>query len=135
LAPGLGDDIQAMKAGLIEVADLLVINKGDLPGAEALQRDLEPIARERDRALLKVSARDGLGIDALVTVLDDCFAKFRQSGELKARRSRSSDAEALDWALELVRDRLAPRLTSQPEDVRQRDPRARAEEIVRELFS
>ena len=48
-APGLGDDIQAMKAGLLELADLLVVNKADLPGASALALDLEAAVRGRRR--------------------------------------------------------------------------------------
>ncbi len=46
LAPGLGDDIQAMKAGLLEVADILVVNKADCTGAETLAMDMEAVARE-----------------------------------------------------------------------------------------
>lgn len=134
LAPGLGDDIQAMKAGLIEVADLLVINKGDLANAEALRRDLEPIARDRGRALLKVSARDGTGIGDLVATLDELFARYAESGALAARRGRSSDAEALDWALELLRERLEPLLSRQSEALRHRDPRTRAEALIAEAL-
>ena len=134
LAPGLGDDIQAMKAGLIEVADLLVINKADLANAEALRRDLEPIARERGRALLKVSARDGTGIGDLATSLDQIFCRYDKSGALAARRRQSSDAEALDWAIELLRERLEPLLDHQPEQLRRRDPRARAEALVADAF-
>lgn len=134
LAPGLGDDIQAMKAGLIEVADLLVINKADLANAEALRRDLEPIARERGRALLKVSARDGTGIDELAATLDELFGGYVRSGALTARRSHSNDAEALDWALEILRDRLQRLLDQQPEALRRRDPRSRAETLVADAF-
>ena len=48
-APGLGDEIQAMKAGLLELADILVVNKADLPGAPALTLDLEAAGRSRRR--------------------------------------------------------------------------------------
>ena len=134
LAPGLGDDIQAMKAGLIEVADLLVINKGDLPGAEALRRDLESIARERGRPLLKVSAREGEGVEALVSAIDSRFDEFKNNGELERRRSRSNDAEALDWALEMAREVLDAALQKQPPELKAREPRARAAAVVGELF-
>ena len=46
MAPGLGDDIQAMKAGLLELTDMLVVNKGDLAGADILMREMEPIAHD-----------------------------------------------------------------------------------------
>jgi LAO/AO transport system kinase len=54
-APGLGDDVQAIKAGLLEVADVLVVNKSDLPGAEASLRAL--------RASLRPEARHTAGLD------------------------------------------------------------------------
>lgn len=134
LAPGLGDDIQAMKAGLIEMADLLVINKGDLPGAEALRRDLDPIARDRGRALLKVSARDGMGIDDMTATLDALFCQASQSGALADKRRRASDAETLDWALELLRHRLEPIVGTQGKALRDKDPRVRAQMAIQDCF-
>jgi LAO/AO transport system kinase len=72
LAPGLGDDIQAMKAGLLEVADILVVNKADCAGADTLAMDMESIAREggtneEDHTkVCKIVASEGKGIDDLV---------------------------------------------------------------------
>ena len=51
LAPGLGDEIQAMKAGILEVADLLVVNKMDCPGAETLTMEMESVFREKDEKM------------------------------------------------------------------------------------
>lgn len=72
--PGLGDDVQAIKAGILEIADLLAVTKADLPGAEATARDLREMLQLRTRApaaawkvpVLKVSATAGDGVDALV---------------------------------------------------------------------
>ena len=58
LAPGAGDDVQAMKAGVMEIADLFVINKADLPGVEALERDLAVW----NRRTLRTVASEGQGI-------------------------------------------------------------------------
>jgi LAO/AO transport system kinase len=58
LAPGAGDDVQAMKAGLMEIADLFVINKADMPGVEALERDLAVW----NRKTLRTVASEGQGI-------------------------------------------------------------------------
>jgi LAO/AO transport system ATPase len=69
--PGLGDEVQAIKAGILEIADLLVVNKADLPGAEVTARELKEMLRLRagsrsDVAVLKTSATTGDGIAALV---------------------------------------------------------------------
>jgi LAO/AO transport system kinase len=107
MAPGLGDDIQAMKAGLVELADVLVVNKCDNPGAEALAMDMEQVARERDRLLRRTCATEGRGIAELAEGLETALAKSSESGELARRRQRSREAEVLDWALEMMRPRLS----------------------------
>lgn len=66
-APGLGDDIQAMKSGLLEIADILVVNKGDRPDADATLAQLKSVAAIRSSKVpvLKCSASTGDGIAAL----------------------------------------------------------------------
>jgi LAO/AO transport system ATPase len=69
--PGLGDEVQAIKAGILEIADLLVVNKGDLPAAARTAHDLQtaPILQHRDRwqvPVLRTVATRGEGIAALV---------------------------------------------------------------------
>ena len=69
--PGLGDGLQAIKAGILEIADVFVVNKADLPGADATARDLADMLRlrregERTRPVLKTTATRGEGIAALV---------------------------------------------------------------------
>lgn len=65
VAPGLGDDIQAMKAGLLEVADIVVVNKGDRDGADAALRDL----REWCKTVIRTVAVKGEGIVELIAVI------------------------------------------------------------------
>lgn len=65
VAPGLGDEIQAMKAGLLEVADIVVVNKSDLPGADASLKDL----REWCRLVLPVTAPQAKGITELMAAI------------------------------------------------------------------
>ena len=127
MAPGLGDDIQAMKAGLLELTDMLVVNKGDLAGADILMREMEPIAHDRGKPLLKVSAKDGSGVDDLVREVFSLFRGRAESGRLEARRQRSSDAEALDWALEMAREELSQLLENQPDELKNCSPKKRAE--------
>ncbi|MFO1293160.1 MAG: methylmalonyl Co-A mutase-associated GTPase MeaB [Rubrivivax sp.] len=73
--PGLGDSVQAIKAGILEIADLLVVTKSDLPGADATARDLREMLQLRTRAadaggwqvpVLGVSASTGQGVEALL---------------------------------------------------------------------
>ncbi len=65
VAPGLGDDIQAMKAGLLEIADIVVVNKGDRDGADEALRDL----REWCKSVIRTVAVKGEGIAELIAVI------------------------------------------------------------------
>jgi LAO/AO transport system kinase len=74
LPPGLGDEVQALKAGILEVADVLVVNKSDLPGADRTISDLKlmlslrPAAR-RGVPVLRTAASSGEGLTALADVI------------------------------------------------------------------
>ncbi|MCP9465162.1 MAG: methylmalonyl Co-A mutase-associated GTPase MeaB [Nitrospira sp.] len=65
VAPGLGDEVQAMKAGLLEVAHVIVVNKGDHPEADRTLREL----KEWHRTVLKVTATTGQGIPELIAAI------------------------------------------------------------------
>ncbi len=92
-APGLGDDIQAMKAGLLEVADVLVVNKADDPMATLTVNQLESMLALRSDAgrkvpLLKTAARDAVGIPELADALNQAFEKLDQQGRAERRLQR-----------------------------------------------
>ncbi len=76
LAPGSGDQIQAMKAGMLETADLLVVNKADQPGAERMAQDLQAVVEYRHACdewrprVLRVAAADGASLRALSEAID-----------------------------------------------------------------
>jgi LAO/AO transport system kinase len=84
--PGLGDEVQALKAGVLEIADIFVVNKADLPGAESTARDLlsVPARRQREskRPVLKIISTTGEGVENLA----DVIAK-RASTQEKCRES------------------------------------------------
>ncbi len=97
VCPGAGDGIQAMKAGLLEVADIIVVNKSDVPGAERLAMDLEEAVHLRTAGprhvaawvppVVQCSAAKAEGMEALL----DAVARHReylQGGELEATRAR-----------------------------------------------
>jgi GTPase len=82
LMPGLGDDVQASKAGLMEIGDVYVVNKADLPGADDMVADLLAMARDfkgRSPSVLKVSAAKREGIEAVAGVLERIRASFNSS--------------------------------------------------------
>lgn len=92
-APGLGDDIQAMKSGLLEIADLIVVNKADRPGAEQTRQQLAGAASLGVRnapPVTAVSATTGTGISELVEEIRDRLrrAAAHPFEERRARRAR-----------------------------------------------
>ncbi len=138
LAPGLGDDIQAMKAGLLEVADLLVVNKADCAGAETLAMDMEAVARERrekNEGVIEVCmtvASEGKGIKDMLHVVAKIDEEYRQSGEIMKRRMKSHDLEVLDWAVELIKPKFL-KMIAESDTSRKGDPRMKAVEILKKL--
>lgn len=92
VVPGLGDDIQAIKAGILEIADVFAINKADLPGHQRtvaeiqMMLDLGQAEREWRPPLVSTIARDATGIDELRQRIDDHYGYLRQSGRLAARQ-------------------------------------------------
>lgn len=93
-APGLGDDIQAMKSGLLEIADIMVVNKADRPGAEQTMQQLLGALSIRatisDKVpVLKTSALNGDGIAKLVETLDDVGNRVAAEPPVSRRRRRA----------------------------------------------
>lgn len=93
-APGLGDDIQAMKSGLLEIADVMVVNKGDRPGAEQTLQQLVGALSIRatisDKVpVLKTNALSGEGVPKLVETLDEIGTRIAAKGALDRRRRRA----------------------------------------------
>lgn len=93
-APGLGDDIQAMKSGLLEIADIMVVNKGDRPGAEQTMQQLLGALSIRatvsDKVpVLKTSALSGEGVPKLVETIDQIGKGISAQGAIARRRRRA----------------------------------------------
>lgn len=114
LVPGLGDEIQAIKAGIMEVADLFVINKADREGADQVEREIEAMkslspARDWDPPVLRTVAAKGEGVAALLDALQAHGAWLRSHGGLarKARERARLRFETLlaEAALRRVRER------------------------------
>jgi len=132
LAPGFGDDVQAMKAGILEVADLLVINKADQPGADKLALDLGTVfidADDRDLRLLRTVASEERGLDMVLDRIMLLAKQFRQDNTLQKRRQNSFAIETMDWAIEMLRPKISGLIAPGGKT----DPRLAAQEIVKKL--
>jgi LAO/AO transport system kinase len=111
LAPGMGDGIQAAKAGILEVGDVFVVNKADRDGAAATTRELRHMIALAERAgpdgwrppVLATQALVGKGIDELTAALQRHQAWLRAGGELAARRRRRAAGEIEAIALAQLR--------------------------------
>ena len=92
LHPGGGDTIQAMKAGLMEVADVFVVNKADMPGLDRLVQELYDVMELREippeerPPVLSSVASTGQGVPELAQAIDGMLAERAASGQLAARR-------------------------------------------------
>jgi LAO/AO transport system kinase len=112
LAPGMGDAVQAAKAGILEIGDVYVVNKADLDGAAAVRGDLRAMLSHAEGSaaawrppVLLASAQSGTGVDAVVEALDAHLAWARGSGELQRRRLRRVRDEVEALALAALRRR------------------------------
>ena len=112
LAPGMGDGIQAAKAGILEIGDVYAVNKADREGADRTRRELRTMltmAERRDGAwrppVLQTVASTGQGIDELLAEVDRHAAWLRESGELARRRTVRARREVEAIALAALRER------------------------------
>ena len=112
LAPGLGDGIQAAKAGILEIGDIFVVNKADRDGADSTVREIRHMIDLGVRGgwqppVLKTVASRHEGLTELVAEIDRHRAWLDESGEREARRLRRTQDEISALVLGAVRQRLA----------------------------
>lgn len=110
--PGNGDDIQALKAGIIEIADILVVTKGDQPGAEQLAAYLKGQIALAPEALypppvLVTSALTGVGVAELADAIAEHLGELTSSNRLAEARRRATRQQLLALARALVVRRVA----------------------------
>lgn len=114
LAPGMGDGIQAAKAGILEIGDVFVVNKADREGADSTVRDLRHMVQLGEsatpggwrRTIVKASAMDGTGVDDIAAAIAAHLAWLASSGTLRQRRT----IRARDEIAALVIARLRARM-------------------------
>ncbi|GAA3905894.1 methylmalonyl Co-A mutase-associated GTPase MeaB [Actinoplanes auranticolor] len=147
LAPGMGDAIQAVKAGILEIADVFVVNKADRPGADATYRDIQGMLSLGERAagdwrpqVVRAVAVKGEGVDDVVAAIEKHRAWLESSGRLQARREARAAAEVEAIALGTLRARLGSlREGTALSDLAARvaagslDPYAAADDLIKDL--
>ena len=128
LMPGSGDSIQALKAGVMEIPDVIVVNKADHPLTDTMVREIRGVlslanldsTTEEVRAswrvpIVKTEATRGKGVDELVTRLNEHRAHIVAAGQLEQRRARNLRSEVLAIATTRMRKRLEDELSEDPE--------------------
>ncbi|HKD01716.1 MAG TPA: methylmalonyl Co-A mutase-associated GTPase MeaB [Terriglobales bacterium] len=146
LVPGMGDDVQTIKAGIMEIADIFVINKSDREGAERVEREiraLQTLAVRKDHwtpPIVKTVASQGLGIQELARAIGDYEAHLKKEN-LVLKRNIENWQERL---VEMLRDALLDKAREEMTDgkaaryaeevaAHKRDPYTLVEEIVKGL--
>jgi LAO/AO transport system kinase len=147
LAPGMGDAIQAVKAGILEIADVFVVNKADRPGADATYRDIQGMLGLGEREpgdwrpqVVRATAVKGEGIDEVVAAIAKHREWLEGSGRLQAAHEKRAAVEVEAIALAALRARMGDlgdgtalgKLASQVADG-VTDPYAAADALLAEL--
>ncbi len=115
LVPGMGDDVQSIKAGIMEIADIFVINKADRDGAERVEREIRAMQSLAPRAdkwtppVVKTVASDGTGVPELVKAINQ-YEQFLDSTELGRQRRMENWRNRV---ITMLRDELLERVLRQ----------------------
>jgi LAO/AO transport system kinase len=148
LVPGMGDDVQTIKAGIMEIADIFVINKSDRDGAENVEREIramQSLATRHDNwvpPIVKTAASEGTGVSELADAIAD-YESYLKKENLVLARNIQNWRERL---VEMLRDAMLERARAQLGDGQaeqlaaevaqhKRDPYTLVEEIVRKAGS
>ena len=110
--PGMGDDVQIVKAGIMEIGDIFVINKADKEGCERLVTEIEMMLDLNQNSrwrppVLKTIATDNVGIKKLLEEIDRHIKYLKESGELEQRRRESVKKEIFDLIQEQWKEILS----------------------------
>jgi LAO/AO transport system kinase len=144
LMPGSGDSIQALKAGVMEIPDVIVVNKADHPMTDTMVREVRGVlALSQDPEgwkvpILRTEAARGEGVDELAAKIDEHRQFIEQQGTLAERRARNLRSEVLGIATSRMRRRLERTVSEDPATAelldrvvrRELDPATAASELL-----
>lgn len=110
MVPGLGDDIQAIKAGIMEIGDVFVINKADREGADRTKTEIEMMLdfnhKEWRPPVTKVVAIKNEGIEELIEALNNHYEYLSKNDKLIERRTKNSELEILELTQQSLMNRV-----------------------------
>lgn len=115
LVPGMGDDVQALKAGIMEIGDIFVINKCDRPGVDKMEKTLRAMLSLAHRPdgweprIVRTTASTGEGTEALVKAIEESAAFLDSASAVQDRRTEAARQHLID----LLEERLVPRALEQ----------------------
>jgi LAO/AO transport system kinase len=124
LMPGSGDSIQALKAGVMEIPDIIVVNKSDHPMTETMVREVKGVlalAEGQDGwrvPVLRTEASRGEGVEELAARIDEHRTHIEEEGTLQQRRARNLRNEVLGIASSRMRRRLEDSVADDPDVAR-----------------
>lgn len=145
MVPGLGDDIQAIKAGIMEIGDVFAINKADRDGAKRTAREIEMMLdfnhSDWRPPVQKVIAVDNEGIDELLDHIRDHMKHLQDTGKLEKRRTENSKLEIIDLIQQKLMKMILDKSTKEAMmnqlaaevAARSTDPYSAAESILKEI--
>jgi LAO/AO transport system kinase len=136
LQPGSGDSIQVLKAGIMEIADIFVVNKTDHPMADQLRREIRSMMEMQHWSgwvpeLVATQALEGKGIDELVAAIERHAVYLNETGEIDRRRHDAFKHQVRQLALGRMERCLDRALEAQPHDGL--DPYEAADRVISEL--
>jgi len=144
LMPGSGDSIQALKAGVMEIPDVIVVNKADHPMTDTMVREVRGVLAlshqpgEWQVPILRTEAARGEGVEELAVKIDEHRAHIEAEGTLEQRRARNLRNEVLGIATSRTRRRMEATAAADPETAallervvrRELDPASAASELM-----
>ncbi len=147
LQPGTGDAVQALKAGVMEIADIFCINKADHPqakGAANEVRSILDIGQELDPQpwyppIIMTRGDTGEGVEELEATIEEHRSYLEESGKLEERRRASLKEFVISWAKERLEEEMQKRLSREDDELmekvygRELDPISASESIFREV--
>ncbi len=124
LVPGYGDTLQALKAGIMEVADIIVVNKGDLPGADRTFNEIHSVQKyaecnKNEKSwqvpIIKTSAIKGDGIEELSSAISSRYSFLKEENALGDKNRDRRTRQFLDILTRRVRDEFLDTLKTDPD--------------------
>jgi LAO/AO transport system kinase len=140
LTPQMGDEVQSMKAGLAEIADILVVNKADLSGADETVQQLKALFADEDFHILATSASKDQGIDSLVDRIEQHRSESFDNGQYQRKQLNLCRQELLSLLREKVFVKLAKKIADDSFETqvkriaeRQIDPYSAVDKLARRI--